>query len=329
MRHYKNIIFLFILTSCSTSTEILTYAGSCGKNGFIDTKGKWVIEKKYRSMHQFSEGLADVCTDYFDTPPNKWGYINKEGRFIIEPQFDAADRFSNGFAAVMMGKKWGYIDRNGKVRIGCQFDFAHYFHDNRATVCLNNLWGIIDTLGNFLFKPFSEIPVLLNDTELTLFQKNSLSGFINKSGDIVIPPKYKCCDGFREGLAPVSDCSTTVFINSKGDTVINNADFLYSHGFSEGVAAVQLKDMSYIFIDRNGLDIFDKTWQVANDFEDGLSIVMVNGKYGAINHKAEIIIEPKHSYLSYIGKGFFSVGVRTDTIINKKGRVIWVNKACH
>lgn len=57
----------------------------------------------------FSDGIAVVSTE------NKYGYINKKGKFIIEPQFDYATKFSDGLAAVIIGKELGYIDRNGKI----------------------------------------------------------------------------------------------------------------------------------------------------------------------------------------------------------------------
>ena len=240
MRHLISIIILFALSSCSRAHEILTYADyGCGEMGFIDTKGKWIVEPKYQNGYQFSERCAAVFTGYLDTPSNKWGYIDTKGHFIIKPQFDGAEPFDGGKAAVKLGK----------------------------------LWGIIDRSGNFITLPFSEKPLSC------IFNSLNISNEPNNSID--------------------------------------------------DIKAVEVEQLSYVFKDKKGKDVFGKSWQFAGNFEDGYAIVMVaNERYGVINRSGKTQIEPVHSYLSYIGKGFYGIGVMRDTIIDKKGKVIWTRTPC-
>ena len=56
----------------------------------------------------FSEGLAAVQEG------RKEGYINKKGKWVIEPQFNEAGDFSEGLASVKKGKKYIFIDKSGK-----------------------------------------------------------------------------------------------------------------------------------------------------------------------------------------------------------------------
>lgn len=66
---------------------------------FVDTRGNLVIEANY--AYEFSEDLAAVKIG--DVNNGKWGFINKKGKIIIEAQFTHALSFSEGVAAVMTG----------------------------------------------------------------------------------------------------------------------------------------------------------------------------------------------------------------------------------
>jgi hypothetical protein len=311
--------------SCSTPKEILTYAGDVGNSGYIDTNGKWIIKpsNKFSNKYQFSEGCAAVCTGFFEPVTTKWGYINPKGVFIIKPQFDNASPFSEGMAAVKMNNKWGYINKSGELVIDYKFDNAFSFRNGCATIQKDGLWGLIDKMGKVVIALNSETSFhFKTDTSLSLFKQNGLYGFINKAGVIVLSPRYKYATGFSDGLSAVSDGPETVFINKLGDTVISNR-FFYTEGFKEGIAAVQFSDMRYKYIDTKGTDFLKRTWDYAGNFSAGLAIVTVNGRYGIINREGQFIIMPIHSYLSEIKKGFYSVGILGDTVINSVGKIIW------
>jgi len=97
------------------------------KFAFIDKSGAFVA-KGYDGAKDFSEGLAPVKVD------EKWGFIDRKGRMVIEPKFDLAESFSDGMARVKLGTFWGYIDRTGTVVIGFQYEEAGNFSDGLAPV---------------------------------------------------------------------------------------------------------------------------------------------------------------------------------------------------
>lgn len=63
-------------------------------------------------------------------------------------------------------------------------------------------------------------------------------GFIDKTGAVVIQPRFEGALNFRDGLAPVVLAGKWGFINTTGDSVIAN-QFEWVGGFSEGMAVVQ------------------------------------------------------------------------------------------
>jgi hypothetical protein len=75
-----------------------------GRAGYINQKGKLIIQPQFETAGEFSEGLAPVRT------AGKWGYVNRQGTLTIPPQFDMADPFSkDGLALVASAGKLGFI----------------------------------------------------------------------------------------------------------------------------------------------------------------------------------------------------------------------------
>lgn len=118
------------------------------KYGFMDTKGRIVIEPKFDYVEWFHEGLVGVQLQ------GKWGFIDKTGKFVISPQFDEVGDFSEGLAPVKLNGKFGYIDRDGKVVIPFKFDDAESFEDGVANVNVNEVWEYyIDKSGKYIWQP--------------------------------------------------------------------------------------------------------------------------------------------------------------------------------
>lgn len=81
-----------------------------GKVGFIDTKGRFVIEPRFESARAFSEGLAAVRIN-----DDAWGYIDRAGRVVVEPKYIRACDFEGGKAQVRTIEFRNLrMDRSGK-----------------------------------------------------------------------------------------------------------------------------------------------------------------------------------------------------------------------
>src|SRR5260221_669420 len=97
------ILFLsiFIISAqAPPAAPVLYPVAKGGKFGFIDKTGKLVIQPKYESAGDFSEGLASVSIE------GKFGYVDANGKEVIPFQFDAASAFSEGFAKISMATKY-------------------------------------------------------------------------------------------------------------------------------------------------------------------------------------------------------------------------------
>lgn len=120
-----------------------------GRYGFLDKRGCEVIPCEYDWAHDFHEGLSLVRKDDEDY------YIDKNRHVVLKPAelgILVAENFSDGLAKVICepGGKRGYINKTGRLAIPCEYDEAHDFHDGLAMVKKNSTWGFIDKTGQMV-----------------------------------------------------------------------------------------------------------------------------------------------------------------------------------
>jgi len=120
-----------------------------GRLGYIDAKGKVVIEPQFEGGTSFSEGLACVRVK------GLFGYIDKTGKFAIPPRFKYPNDFSKGLAGVPLGAKgWGFIDRKGKVVIPPKFGWVYGgFRHGICEVAFDGKTGYINKKGEWIWQP--------------------------------------------------------------------------------------------------------------------------------------------------------------------------------
>ena len=186
-------------------------------------------------------------------------------------------------------------------------------------------------------------------------------GFINGKGHFVIQPSFDQVSVFSCGYAKVEKDGACKFIDKKGNicstiSFDNASDFYYGYstflldgeyglldknmnmviqphfkalglmGDNGLIPAKRTYDSNYEYIDVNENMKIHPIFDYAEAFKDGIAIVKVSGKYGAINSLGDFVIQPTYKYrLDNLGKGL--VAYRSDDfikvgILNKQGDVV-------
>ncbi|MBO4752382.1 MAG: WG repeat-containing protein [Bacteroidales bacterium] len=158
-------------------------------------------------------------------------------------------------------------------------------------------------------------------------------GFIDRTGDFVIEPKYDAARGFSEGLAAVRTGDETSgkwgYIDKSGKWVIE-PKYAEAQSFSEGVAFVKERiGEGYVeyCIDKKGNMLFERPERTSDEFHDGLAIIIIDGKWGYMDKSCAIAIEPSFSYAEDFSEGMARVGIgEGDSIrygfIDKSGKMV-------
>ena len=155
----------------------------------------------------------------------------------------------------------------------------------------NGKYGFIDKSGNVVI-PFKYDSAYSFSEGLAVVRLDGKYGFIDKSGNKVVPCKYDWVDSFSEGLALVILDGKCGFIDKSGNVVI---PFKYdsAYSFSEGLAVVRL-DGKYGFIDKIGNVVIPFKYDWAISFSEGLASVELDGKYGFIDKIGNVVIPFKY-----------------------------------
>lgn len=166
-------------------------------------------------------------------------------------------------------------------------------------------------------------------------QLDSLWGYLNLQGKMVVPAIYTDVFPFSEGLGRVKteDAQEGIikmgFVDATGKVVLplkyDNAE-----SFSDGVAPVQ-QDGEWFFITPKGNQVFGVSFEDAFPFSEGLARVKMNGLWGFIDRKGEVAIQYQFEKVSGFKNGVAWVTVYEQTpeettekvgLIDRKGNYI-------
>lgn len=116
------------------------FANLLGKGyQLMDSKGKLLSKDYYSNARLMVDGTAAAVEQ-----DGKWGFVDGKGKMVIEPKYEDAKSFSNGFAAVKQNGKWGFINLENKMVIEPLFDDAKSFsEDGQCFVKLEDKWNVL------------------------------------------------------------------------------------------------------------------------------------------------------------------------------------------
>lgn len=315
------VSLILILGSIAYAQDHLAAVKMGGKWGFIDKKGKLIIEAKFDKVLPFRDGLAAANIGFYYDPKNadacrtgKWGFIDSQGNWVVEPAYEVAESFKDGLAKVNSGA---------------------IYRSYRGVSLLGGKWGFLRKDGSWFIEP--------NDTLYGDFSEGICSfkvprgskwGYIDKENKTIVQPIYWNAGEFKQGLAPVMrDDYTFVYINSAGKQAINSnfkkafsfsddrgfvkdnsglPQFIVPTGesvfkvenlkqdenihpeFSEGLVKLPVETGSGIRIGyaaKNGAWIVKPMYELGDDFHEGLALVFIDRFYYFINQEGKKVFQ--------------------------------------
>lgn len=235
----------------------------------INTEGEEVFRLAGAcNARRFSEGLAA----FLDDEKRLWGFVDKKGKIVIEPQYRAVGDFSCGLAAastIGRGKTmaemnsdlrfaYGFIDIKGNMVIEQQFDYQGEYHENlgraRFTadgyhiVSTRSGRGVINKKGEFVIPPM-ECYFMQTDKGgfvVHFWEKelrNTRAVYMDAKGKTLIDGFVRLYpfNGGKYTVAMPSGSKKFVIINRSGKTVVElefpAVGFMAS--FIDGMAVAQ------------------------------------------------------------------------------------------
>jgi hypothetical protein len=155
-------------------------------------------------------------------------------------------------------------------------------------------------------------------------------GFADKTGNMVIPPRYDWAEPFSEGLAVVINIpNMPADLERKAGYIRKNGEIaiplIYRNAtpFHDGRAFV-LKDTGWFLIDQAGRFISGESFEsVHRGFSEGLAAVRVNKRWGYIDTEGKWKIPPSFGLAFEFNEGLACVIGNGWDFINREGTVVF------
>lgn len=154
-------------------------------------------------------------------------------------------------------------------------------------------YGIIDRAGNIIcYADYLEIKPL--SEELFCVRGDSGFGYINSSGEVVIPLTLDWADSFSDGLAVAQQDGHFVILNSAGQLLTRPGDLFSVEDFSpDGLARVWLTDPPLCgVINTSGKVVIPFRYNFIGEFVQGIASFRVDTGAGLMDTSGNHLLEP-------------------------------------
>lgn len=348
MRVLVVLVCMLCAMGCA-SASVVVYSSGHGRDyvdacGYIDREGRIAITPVYGAAGRFSEGFAPVLD-----AKGKWGYIDRIGRWAISPVFDHAESFADGLGLVEADMRWYFIDHKGRPTVPLLRQapwspkaqgtwsgwwMASSFGDGLAAVAVlpalpagadfEARLMLVDRTGKpvtgSVFYGVSGFSEGLSGATMRVGERGEFErpktndwGYIDRTGNWVIAPRFVEARRFSEGLAYVvlrrsNDTVDYGYIDSSGNlaftrtrpsmrygvNIVQEGDF----DFHEGLA-VLYNGQKFGYCDKTGREVASPRHGLAEPFFEGLALVKdqdpigtyyTPGTYRYIDHAGKTVI---------------------------------------
>jgi hypothetical protein len=301
----------------------------------------------------FSEGLAGATQD-----GKKWGFIDFRGKFVIEPQFEEVGPFCEGLASFRRGKHFGFLNRRGEVEIDPKFDSVATFSAGRVLAALSGKGVMANRLGETLgdgpdnleqnahgkrvpascrcfpeLKAFPKLPFPIDDTGLpfseglTPIKSKGKWGVIDYQGAVIVPLLFDDLRPFREGVAAVRlDMNGPYGFLDRTGRVVIEPTFESTMEFRNGLAPAS-DGRKWGVIDHKGKWVVKPQYDRIGIFREGLTWFRLGTRTGFLAADGTVIIEPRYDSASSFEGGRAMIyiknalGQRQGAFIDKYGTI--------
>ncbi|WP_455004293.1 WG repeat-containing protein [Capnocytophaga gingivalis] len=312
----KKILFLLKLTLLLCSFTGLTQPKyfifeEKGKLGLVDLQGETVLAPTFNSIEE-KQPYFIACSK-----TKGCSVYNENLQLVLKGGYNSIELGCEGQFIVKKNGKYGVVSEKGAVILPLKYSNINS-NKNGYTVKLNEKAGLFNSEGKEIIpisyhwvytgKIDDNIPIVaeLNDNN---------AGYINTKNEWVISPTYQYAFAFRQGVARVKKGRNYMYINLKGEPVIQDFDNYVIQNFdnyviepSDNTYIVGVrKECKYMVYDLNGnlLDTYDGF--INNWSGNAIFGVKKGGKWGYIDGYGKVIVPFEYEEVNNFSEGLASV----------------------
>ncbi len=260
--------------------------------GAIDTNGSVEIPFEYDHIYSFNNSPTTVA--YKD---KKFSVISADGQILSDKKYLYIEEFRNGLA-LAYSSGYGYIDHMGNEVIPCIHSEIKQGTALSVFLKKDNKWALFspagDNLTGYIYSNAGEFENGLSAVSIR-DGRNDIYGYVNDSGDVIIPFKYSSAQKFKYGRAIVSNGSAYGIIDIEDRTVIPFEYSGFNPSYDYNVIAAANKSSKWGLIDFGNNILSDFIYDYIFDFNDDHAAVLYMNKYGVIDTSGRLVVDVNYS----------------------------------
>lgn len=241
-----------------------------------------------------------------DSLGESWGFINGKGKFVIQPSFDKVSAFSCGYAKVEKDGACKFIDKKGNICSTISFDNASDFYYGYSTILLDGEYGLLDGKMNMVIQPHFKTLGLMGDNGLIAAKREYDSNYeyIDVNENTKIPPMFDYAEAFKDGIAIVKVSGQYGVINKSGDFAIQPIYRYPLENLGSGLIAYRSDNFKLGILNKQGEVVVEDEYVQFGQVGDGLIPFMSKSDWGYMNTKGEIVIPAIYAKAKPFNEGY-------------------------
>ena len=257
--------------------------------GYIDENGQEVIPCKFKTAEYFKNGFAIVSND-----TGLYAYINEKGEEITPYIYTSLNNFEGGYGIAEIEKNYVPIyslinEKGEKVYETGEGDTITHIFDGGAIIFrwatgrnfLDHEGHLVGNTWYFRIMDFSCGLAAVQE------ERTMLWGYVDTTGKLVIPCKYKEASTFKNGEATVLK-DGKYFIIDTNDNIVRECE----KSSDCEVAHIKIHgEEAYIFVDSKGKIANENIYKAVLDYREDLAPVQdENEQWGFVNRQGKEVI---------------------------------------
>jgi len=259
--------------------------------GAVNLDGSVAVPFEYDYLYSFADNPSTVAYKN-----NEFSIISTDGSKVTDKTYRYIEEFKNGIA-LAYGEGYGYIDLYGNEVIDCVHTDVKQGTAISVFLKKDDKWAQFlpngDNVSGYIYNNAGEFENGLSAVSILKDGKEKY-GYVNDSGDIIIPFEYSYAQKFRYGKAIVSKEGKHGIIDYEGSIVIPFEYTGFNPSYDYNVIAAADKNSKWGLIGFDNKVISPFVYDYISEFKNGYATVISNGKYGVIDESGKIAVTPEY-----------------------------------